>query len=150
MAKAIFERTPRQFRDIWGGARPTTVNARDFVDHGWPNGGDFKFTREKGYETPHDLWSRKLSEAHDWGLAQSIQKEGVREPVTLRAPGWARDSQNPGMIMFNEPSAADGHHRIAAAAEAGQDVPVKWMEPHVVTRPPVPLNPAPSGGAPIG
>lgn len=58
-------------------------------------------------ETDDQLWERKLDEAHDDGLYDSVASEGVRHPIRL---GRSRN-QNDDLEVVG------GHHRLAAATD---------------------------------
>jgi hypothetical protein len=67
-------------------------------------------------EPAAETWARKAGEAHESGLVESVRQHGVVYPVTL------------GDVVGQEgkPQITGGHHRVAAAEEAGgeQYIPV--------------------------
>jgi hypothetical protein len=66
-------------------------------------------------EEPHEIMQRKLHEAKQSGLAESIRNVGVLDPIHL-----FHDNEGTTTIT-------DGHHRLAVAQTMGKDtlVPVE-------------------------
>jgi hypothetical protein len=71
-------------------------------------------------EPVDDVWARKAQEARQSGLTESIHEHGVVHPVTLGDT----------IGLAGKPQVTGGHHRIAAAADAGgeQYIPVVHHE----------------------
>lgn len=68
------------------------------------------YAEHESLETDDQLYSRKVDEAHDYGLYGDIEDEGVKNPIRLTDGGrWGK-----GTIV-------DGHHRLASADDINPD-----------------------------
>ena len=72
------------------------------------------------YDSTEQMWDTKLQESLDSGLADSIQSEGVKEPVGIAY-----------YPSTGESVLEDGHHRLITAVSLDPDmkVPVRWLPP---------------------
>ena len=114
-AKAKKETTADVLRS---GQLPMFLTPKEIQDNYYPLPGDYLGPGE----TRDELWKRKAKEAREGSagdarvrttketLAQSIAREGVRNPVTL---GTEADA----LRGADKPFVFGGHHRIAAARE---------------------------------
>jgi hypothetical protein len=60
------------------------------------------------------VMKEKLKDATEWGLLDSVQEHGVRQPVTIQhdfVTNYAAGSNK----KVNQQTLSDGHHRVAAA-----------------------------------
>lgn len=73
-------------------------------DRKWVPTGQGKKVRP---ETHQEFWDRKYSEIEGTTVARSLDRSGVRNPISLRAPG-AR-----GQTPSERPEILGGHHRVA-------------------------------------
>lgn len=113
------------------GQLPMFLTAKEIKDNYYPLPGDFI----SATETREDLWKRKAQESREGSpgdarkkttketLADSIAREGVRNPVTLGM------EPNRGMGA-DKPFVYGGHHRVATAAQINPNmlVPVTNAE----------------------
>lgn len=99
-----------------------------FVDHMEANDGynDPGFFGTPGRrEDTEEMWDRKLDESQDNGLYDAIYDGGVKKPVHVY------HGEVSGTTMPGVPVIAQGHHRVAAAADIDprMEVPVRHFDP---------------------
>lgn len=84
-------------------------------------------------EAPEKVWARKSAESDErnWNgthmpgekpplsIRESVLRDGFKYPVTVQHPDKAVDGP---------PRIFDGHHRVAVAADAGLDVPIRYAD----------------------
>ena len=111
MAKIRPSKTPQFGEAMDRGQLALFAHGEDIQANVDPNPGDLM---ADGAGDVDKLWARKSEEAYDEGMTSSVRRQGVHTPVDIEL---TRDGF--GVLR-------DGHHRVAAAADTNQWVPIDW------------------------